>query len=215
MKKPPTDIRGAARSIDPDNFGLLDWNEDVKKSLRSKFPPAKGPVLDRKVDDSKFKTTKISDGMIYNIIKKSRSKSGGISHISYDCVRRLSQSKNYGRALINAITELANAMSNQKIPFLSHFLATRTIPISKKDGTPRPVGVGDVIRRIGLKSIDLYHRQMVLLNCNLQYGNGFTSGCESIVHSIKNLSENMSSTNHVILALDASNAFNVVDRNKI
>ena len=104
-------------------------------------------------------------------------------------------------------------MSNQKIPFLSHFLATRTIPISKKDGTPRPVGVGDVIRRIVLKSIDIYHRQMVLSNCNLQYGNGFSSGCESIVHSIKNLSKNMSTTNHVILALDASNAFNVVDRN--
>ena len=37
------DIRGAARSIDPDNFGLVDWNEDVKKSLRYKFPPAKSP----------------------------------------------------------------------------------------------------------------------------------------------------------------------------
>ena len=75
------------------------------------------------------------------------------------------------------------------------------------------MGVGDVIRRIVLNSIDLFHRQMELLNCNPQYVNGFTSGCESIVHSIKNLSENMSTTNHVILALDASNAFNVVDRN--
>ena len=123
--------------------------------------------------------------MIYKIIKKSRSKSGGISHIGYDSVRRLCLSKNQGRALVNAITELANSMSNQKILFLRHFLATRFIPIRKKDGSPRPVGVGDIIRRIVLKSIDLYHRQMVLLSFNLQFGNGFSSGCESIVHSIK------------------------------
>ena len=79
--------------------------------------------------------------MIYNIIKNSRSKSGGLSQIGYDSVRRMCQSKQQGRSLVNAITELAIAMANQKLEFLRHFLATKLIPISKKDGTPHPVGL--------------------------------------------------------------------------
>ena len=35
------DIRGATRTIDPDNFGVLEWNEDVKNKLSSKFPTSK------------------------------------------------------------------------------------------------------------------------------------------------------------------------------
>ena len=59
--------------------------------------------------------------MIYNIIKKARSKSGEISQIGYDSVPRMCQSKQHGRALFNAITELAKAMSNQKIAFYATF----------------------------------------------------------------------------------------------
>ena len=68
------------------------------------------------------------------------------------------------------------------------------------------MGVEDILRRIVLKSIDLYHRQMVLKSCSLQFGNGFSSGGENIVRGFKNLSENMESTKNVIMALDESNA---------
>lgn len=41
-------------------------------------------------------------------------------------------------------------------------MATRCMPIKKKDNTTRPVGVGDVLRRTILKSIDEFHKKVSL-----------------------------------------------------
>ena len=76
----------------------------------------------------------------------------------------------------------------------------------------RPVGIGDVIRRVTLKIIDQYHRSKVIANCNLQMGNGITGGNEAIVHTLRDASEAMETNGYVILTIDASNAFNCIDR---
>ena len=54
--------------------------------------------LSLEIQMSKFKSTKTVNMMIYNIIKKSRSKSGGLSQIGYGSVRRMCQSKQQGRS---------------------------------------------------------------------------------------------------------------------
>ena len=63
------DIRGATRSIDPDNFSVLEWDDEVKNILRAKFPTSNNLILDRSTNDPKFKSTKIDTMTIYSIIK--------------------------------------------------------------------------------------------------------------------------------------------------
>ena len=48
----------------------------------------------------------------------------------------------------------------------------------------RPVGVGDIIRRITLKIIDGIHRSKVIKVCRNHFGNGSSLGAEGIVHAM-------------------------------
>ena len=45
-------------------------------------------------------------------------------------------------------------------------------------------------------------------------GNGIKGGCESIIHSLRDISKSMDTSKFVILALDASNGYNNIDREK-
>ena len=45
-------------------------------------------------------------------------------------------------------------------------------------------------------------------------GNGIIGGNEAIVHTLRNASENIENKDLVILTIDASNAFNSIDRSK-
>ena len=103
-------------------------------------------------------------------------------------------------------------MANSRILHLRHFWATRTIPIKKKDGIGRPVGIGNIIRRICLKVIDQHHRQKLISVCQFQLGDGISAGSEAIVHSIRKVSEDLYSNKRVILELDTSIAFNLIHR---
>lgn len=69
----------------------------------------------------------------------------------------------------------------------------------------RTVAIGDIIRRICLKSTTSFNVIKVRLACKYQYGNGQKLGSEGIIHALR---EAVNSPNIVILAIDASNAFN-------
>lgn len=143
---------------------------------------------------------------------QSTSKAGGISHIGYNILKRLVLLKLTGKILVSSITDLANGVANSRLKFLYHWLATRTIPVRKKDGSARPIGIGDVIRRVVLKVIDRQHSERVKENCIYQMGNGQILGCEGIIHSLREVSKDMKESGKCILALDAFNAFNSVKR---
>ena len=112
-------------------------------------------------------------------------------------------------ALLIAIRDLANNIANTKMDNLMHFMATRTIPIKKKDNGVRPIGVGDIFRRIVLKAIDKKHRSKVIDACANQFGNGQAYGAEAIVHTIRKV---MRSGSECILTIDATNGFNQIRR---
>ena len=93
---------------------------------------------------------------------------------------------------------------------LSAFVAGRLIALDKNPGV-RPIGVGEVARRIICKAI------LVLLNPDileavgpLQLCAGQDSGCEAAVHFIRHLYSDSSTDG--LLFVDASNAFNSLNR---
>ena len=208
------EIRKASQSIDPNNFGLNAWNDVVKQELKAKYPQESTMHKTKKVSDSLFHDTKIKCSSIYKIIAQGKSDSGGLSHIGNHTLLKLCKLKSSGNNLILSLTKLSNTLANEKVDNLYEFMATRCIPVKKQDGSSRPVGIGDILRRIALKAIDRHHKKNTQMNCLRQLGNGTENGCEAIIHSLRKFSDSMLNSKCVILTIDASNAFNRIDRQK-
>ena len=117
--------------------------------------------------------------------KKPKSKVGDENHISQDSISRLCHVNKFCKQLVNTITQLANAEANHKLPYLNNFLVMGAVPMRKKDSALKPVGFGDMARRIVLKVIEVYCRKKVLSVCIYQLSKGITSGCKRIMHELQ------------------------------
>ena len=94
---------------------------------------------------------------------------------------------------------------------LTAFVACRLIALNKCPGV-RPIGIGEVVRRIMGKAIlatigdDIQEAVGALQVCA-----GQQAGCEAAVYAMREISEDPSS--EAVLLVDASNAFNTLNRN--
>ena len=93
---------------------------------------------------------------------------------------------------------------------LSTYIACRLIPLDKNPGV-RPIGVGEVLRRIIGKSIAWSLRYKIQEAAGpLQVSSGLKGGAEAAIHAMRDIF-NADSTDAVIL-VDAANAFNSINR---
>ena len=91
------------------------------------------------------------------------------------------------------------------------FLACRLIPLDKNPGL-RPIGIGEVLRRIAGKVVVTHFRTEIVTSVgSLQVFEGQEAGCESIIHAMQAIYED--ETCEAVLLVDASNAFNSINRN--
>ena len=91
----------------------------------------------------------------------------------------------------------------------------RLIALSKKDGGIRPISVGYTLRRLAAKCANnhaIAKRSKVLQP--QQLGVGVSGRAEAAVHAARRLVSNLPS-DHVIVKLDFSNAFNCIRRDLI
>ena len=89
---------------------------------------------------------------------------------------------------------------------LSAFVACRLIPLDKQPGV-RPIGIGEVPRRIIAKAV------LNLVDLDVREACGalqVCAGCEAAVHAVRQLFHDPGS--QAVLLVDASNAFNSVNR---
>ena len=94
---------------------------------------------------------------------------------------------------------------------LEAFLANRLIPLDKNRGL-RPIVVSEVLRRIARKVIVSHIKEDVIRSVgSLQVCAGQDAGCESLIHAMRTIYEDQSA--EAVLLLDASNAFNSINRN--
>ena len=137
--------------------------------------------------------------------------------------RRMLISKNYatvGKDLRTAIANAARklctvdlAQDNAKnLSTIEAYTACRLIPLEKKGNDVRPIGVGEVLRRIVGKSVVGVIKPDILESAgSLQLCAGHMSGCEAAVHAMTEIYEDASSDG--LLLVDAANAFNALNRN--
>ena len=90
-------------------------------------------------------------------------------------------------------------------------LANRLIPLDKGNGEVRPIGVGEVIRRIIGKCVSGVGKQDVIDACGAaQVCAGHKSESEAAIHAMHNIFE--SDETDAALLVNASNAFNSRNR---
>ena len=94
---------------------------------------------------------------------------------------------------------------------LEESLACRLIPLDINPGL-RPIRIGEGLRRIASKVVVLHIREDIILAVgSLQVCGGQEARCVSLVHAMQEIYEDQSSG--AVLLLDASNAFNSINRN--
>ena len=94
---------------------------------------------------------------------------------------------------------------------LEAFLANRLMPLDKIPGL-RPIGAGEVLRRIAGKVIVSHLKEDFMQSVgSLQVCAGEDAGCESSIHAMRTIYEDQSA--EAVFLVDASNAFNSINRN--
>ena len=115
--------------------------------------------------------------------------------------------------LCEAIASMAKALCTEDRTVdggVSAFIACRLIPLDKDPGL-RPIGIGEVLRRIISKMV------VYVLKPELQEGAGdlqmcvgLEGGCEAGVHAMREIFDE--DDTHGIIQVDANNAFNTINR---
>jgi bacterioferritin-associated ferredoxin len=93
--------------------------------------------------------------------------------------------------LCTALASFAKRISTSYVdPLgLSAYTASRLIPLDKSPGV-RPIGIGEVCRRIIGKVIMKYSKSKIRRSVDpLQLCAGFQSGCEAAIHAMRKILE--------------------------
>ena len=216
-------VNAALRLLDrAESSGVLPLTQKVLSELQEKHPPAQPAdesVLikgeETFVDPAQFNN--IDERAIFQAVMKTRG-SAGPSGADANQWRRMLISKNYkddGKELRVAIAKAARKLCTKEIVTqngqLDAYLSCRLIPLDKNGDGVRPIGVGEVLRRIVGKSIMRVIKPDILESAgSLQLCAGHTSGCEAAVHAMADIFEE--EENDGLLLIDASNAFNALNR---
>jgi hypothetical protein len=211
--------RGAMRYVsDQTKGGVLPLNESTRTLLAEKHPvgeDASPEVLIKgepppDVDPIAFAAL---DG---DLIKKCALRTqgaAGVSHADDRLWHRMSTSfKSTSNLLCDAVAAVTRRIATEYVDprGLEALLANRGIPLDKCPGL-RPVGIGEVQRRIMGKAI------MIIVGDDVQEAAGATqlcagqcAGVEAAIHAMRELFGDLAADG--MLLIDADNAFNRVNR---
>ena len=200
--------------------GVLTLTEEVMEELRQKHPEAAdakegtllhGPLFP--VPECFFEP--IDEQTIMKAAMNTRG-SAGPSGMDAEQYRRVLCSKNFSKAGKNLREEIAllarNLASKHYHPaLLDAYIGCRLIPLDKDPGL-RPIGIGEVLRRIIGKSISRLASDAIKEAAGpLQTCSGHGAGAEAAIHAMHAIFKDEGTD--AVLLIDAKNAFNSLNRN--
>ena len=146
---------------------------------------------------------------------KNLSGAAGPSGADSDLWTRILCSKQFKRRpaeLCHSLALIARKLNTADVNpvYLRAFVAGRLIPLDKKPGV-RPIGIGEVARRIIAKAtITVLKPDLIEATAPLQSCAGLKGGIEASIHAMRKTFEDGETEG--VLLVDASNAFNVLNR---
>ena len=211
-------INSALRLLEEAEYGgILPLTTETLEELQLKHPkasPSNESVLVKGelpfVDPAMFNN--IDESSITKAALKTKG-SAGPSGLDSDGRRRILVSKNFGNCskdLRSTLANMARKLCIEEVTLregesqssIECYIACCLVPLDKDGDGVRPIGIGEVLRRIIGKSIISVLRPDLLESAgSLQLCAGHQAGCESAVHAMSSL-----------LLVDASNAFNALNR---
>ena len=204
--------------------GVHDINEVILKKLESKFPigqTMKGNVeFQKSIDEVSSLALKVTDEEVLSALNSFPREMGAgkdglkaqhlvdMLHGTAEQVRKVTLDSY--TAYVNLL--LSGQLHASSAPFVT---SAPLIPLMKKDLGVRPIAIGEIWRRLvsktALKSVT---PKMIKHLAPFQMGVGISTGAEAILHSVERvLDDKGSDENTVMLKVDFTNAFPLVDRN--
>ena len=194
--------------------GLAEVNEETVNEMKQKHPQAPVPRLAPLPDAQPLKLT--TDQIRKSLKSFKKGSAPGLSGLRAE---HLKASINSGSPVvqdrvISAVTKFGNVLLAGMVPkaVSPFFYGARLHGAKKKDGTLRPIAVGEVLRRLASKcAMSVIKEKAVSLLSPLQLGVGVPGGCETVVHVVQALL-NEKNDDLAVVQVDYVNAFNLADR---
>ena len=206
------------------NNGILPLNDDTLILLEEKHPEASevqtGILLDQPPERiHPIVYDAIDEDLIFNVASLTKGGSGP-SGMDAEGWRRILCSSMFGTTngdLRKALAEMIKRLCIEELPCDSNnttsveaFIACRMIPLNKNPGL-RPIGVGEVLRRIAGKAIMRISKNDVMRSVGpLQLCAGQEAGAEAAIHAMHDIFND--NETEAVLLIDAENAFNSINR---
>ena len=109
-----------------------------------------------------------------------------------------------------AITMCTEKCDKENGRDMEAFLSCTLVPLNKNPGV-RPIGIGEVLRRIfGKSTKSILKEEIQDATGNLQLCAGQLGGCETAVYAMADIYNDVET--EAVLLVDASNAFNSINR---
>ena len=205
------------RTLSP--YQLAGEGEDRVIDILKKKHPAAQPLVQSAIieaSDTNFHPVlfdEINGPLIRSVALKTQGSAGPSGLDAAGWKRMCTSYQNDSDQLCEAIARLAIRVSTTCVDpeGLTSFVACRLIALDKCPGV-RPIGVGEVLRRIVSKTIlSLVREDIQRAVGPLQLCVGHEAGCEAAVHALRTMFKDQES--EAVLLVDASNAFNSLNRN--
>ena len=211
-------VSQALRAIRDSDIAPVPITPEVVDELVKKHPPSaetssllQGPTLPK----TNCMFSEISAGAVTKAAK-TLSGSGGPSGADSDLWKHILLSKKLNPAsseLAQAIATFALKLATEPTDpkHLSAYVASRLVPLSKRPTGIRPIGIGEVLRRLTGKVItQALKPDLIECTAPIQLCAGLEGGVEAAVHAARDLF--MLESTECLLLIDASNAFNSLNR---
>jgi hypothetical protein len=200
--------------------GVLPPTVEVVEMLKEKHPPAETIQPESLLNGPLFENINpiyfagIDEQTILKAAMQTKG-SCGPSHVDSDQFRRILCSKHFnaeGKDLRDQIAVFAQKIATERLDpsTLESYTPNRLIPLNKDPGV-RPIGVGEVLRRIVGKSIAWSIQEEVQEAVGpLQVSSGLKGGAEAAIHAMRTVFD--SDATDAVILVDAANAFNRLNR---
>ena len=222
-------INAAMRYLsDNQDVGLLSLDEmtgsgeeTVRDALRAKHPAPREVRPEALISSSTLEGRQDTHPVVFGNITGDSIRaaaiqakgSAGPSGVDAAGWRRLLSSfHKESKELCSAVAALARRLCSAYVhpEGLVAYLACRLIPLNKNSGV-RPIGVGEVLRRIiGKAVMKVVSADVLQATGPLQLCAGHQAGCEAAVHAMKSIFQE--DETEALIFVDATNAFNNLNR---
>ena len=202
--------------------GVMTVNNEVVDKLREKHPP-RGDIAANSLLNGPLPQTPASyfDNINESTIRKAASLTKGAAGPSkldaeqFKIMLVSNKFRKEGQDLRENIAIMAKKLATQIVDLatLEAYTACNLIPLDKggEKLDVRPIGVGEVLRRIIRKVISWTLKDDIQLAAGpLQTATGLESGAEAAIHAMKEIFDDAEC--EAVILVDATNAFNTLNR---